>query len=327
LANTICILANADIYTDESLEILDHVNFNNTILAMNRYENDDDAKTALLQGLELDCNTPIIPPYTPMTWSQDAWFWKSPSISVPDSDFHMGITGCDNYIIYLMINAGLTVYNPSHLLSINHYDRMSISVSDNGKRKGAVSDKREKRLKSPDYYIYIDNLDDICDKYTKSMNYVEMYKQRAAVSLSFKKTVSPISFIVTASSWLKQNKPTDSPFDSAGYWSPSEKDKHPYLECLFDDPYSIKIIDIRGRPVDKDNLDYGYVSKFKISYCTEDGWVQDATEYKGLQSMNGNLIKRTYVDLTCKGIRIYPLAFVGCPALKVRFFGSASASI
>ena len=327
LANTICILANADVYTDESLEILDHVHFTNTVLAINRYENDDDAKPALLQGLELNCNTIIIPPYTPMSWSQDAWIWKSSSILVPDTDFHLGITGCDNYIIYLMMNAGLTVYNPSHLLSINHYDRMSISVSEHGKRKGAVSEKREKRVKSPDYYIYIDNVDDICDKYTESTAYVEMYKQRAAVSLAFKKSVRPLSFIATASSWKKQNKPTDSPFDSVGYWSPSEKDKQPYLECLFDELQAVKIIDIRGRPVDKDNLEHGYVSTFKLSYVTEDGWIDNATEYKGIPSMNGNQIKRTYMDLTCKGIRIYPMAFVGSPALKVRFFGSASSVI
>jgi hypothetical protein len=226
-----------------------------------------------------------------------------------------------------MMNAGLAVYNPSHLLSINHYDRMSTSISERGKRKGNVSEQRETRIKSPDYYIYIDNLDDICDKYTESTAYVEMYKYRAVVSLSFKKTVMPLSFISTASSWKRQNKPTNSPFDVAGYWAPSEKDKQPYLECLLDDPCTIKILDIRGRPVDKDNLDYGYVSKFKLSYCTEEGWIEDATEYKGIPSMNGNLIKRTYVDLTCKGLRIYPLAFVGSLALKVRIFASASASI
>jgi hypothetical protein len=324
LTNTICILANADIYTDESLEILDHLNFNNTVLAMNRYENDHDAKPALLQGLELNCNTVVIPPYTPMTWSQDAWIWKAPSIHVPESDFQLGITGCDNYIVYLMMNAGLIVYNPSHLLSINHYDRMSISVSANGKRKGAVSEKRETRAKTPDYYIYIDNLDDICDKYTESVKYVEMYEYRAAVSLAFKKSVSPLSFIATASSWLKQNKPTNSPFGSAGYWAPSDKDKQPYLECLFDKHQSVKIIDIRGRPVDKDNLDYGYVSKFKVSYLAEDGWAHDATEYNGLTTKNGNLMKRAYVDIACKGVRIYPLAFVGTPALKVRIFGLLS---
>jgi hypothetical protein len=157
LANTICILANADIYTDESLEILDHLNFNNTVLAMNRYENDIDTKPALLQGLEVNCNTVVIPPYTPMTWSQDAWIWKAPYIHIPNSNFYLGLTGCDNYMIYLMMTAGLTVYNPSKLLSINHYDRMSTSVGVNGKRKGAVSEKTTKRVIGPEYYIYIDN--------------------------------------------------------------------------------------------------------------------------------------------------------------------------
>jgi hypothetical protein len=319
LGNTICILANADIYTDESLEILDHLNFTNTVLAINRYENDHDEKPALLHGLEINCNTVIIPPYTPMTWSQDAWIWKAPYIYVPNSNFHLGLSGCDNYIIYLMMIAGLIVYNPSRLLSINHYDRMSTTTTANGKRKGAVSEKTTKRVVGPEYYIYVDNVDDICDKYTTSMSYVEMYKYRAVVSLTFKKTISPIAFSTSASSFN-----TPAAFHAPGFWSPLESDTESYLECLFEGLRDVKIIDIRGRPVDKDNLDYGYVSKFKVSYLTEDGWAHDATEYKGIPSMNGNLIKRTYVDLTCKGIRIYPLVFVGCPALKVRFFGLLS---
>jgi hypothetical protein len=258
-----------------------------------------------------------------MTWSQDAWIWKCPYIHVPSSNFHLGLTGCDNYIIYLMMKAGLIVYNPSKLISIIHYDRMSTIVNATGKRKGVVSKKTTKRVIGPEYYIYVDNVDDICDKYTVSASYSEMYKYRAVVSTVFNKTIGPIVFSASASSFKRLHSVAEVLFSNSGFWMPIESDKEPYVECLFKGPQDIKIIDIRGCPVDKENLDHGYVSKFKVSYLTEDGWVSDK-EYNGLQTKNGNLIKRTYLDLTCKGIRIYPIAFVGSPALKVRFFGLLS---
>lgn len=306
LANTICILANADIYTNESLELLDHVNFTKAFLALNRYEDDYDDKPSLLQGLEYNTMLPYIPPYTPLVYSQDVWIWNLPSIHIPKADVMLGVTGCENYLAYLAVQAGLVVYNPSHLIAINHYDKMSVKITHLGKNKGGVSEKREQRIADYSQYVFLKNTDTICDKYTSSIRYNIVGRAPMISSLTINSLLQPLASMY--------------PFDGPKFWSPTEQE--PSLECLFEDLQSIKIIDIRGRPVDKDNLDQGYVSKFKISYLTEDGWVHDATEYNGLTTKNGNLIKRTYVDLVCKGIQIHPLTYVGCPALKVRFFAS-----
>jgi hypothetical protein len=306
LANTICILANADIYTNESLELLDHVNFTKAFLGLNRYEDDYDDKPSLLQGLEYNTTFAHTPPYTPLIFSQDAWIWKLPSITIPGADFNLGVTGCEHYIAYLAVRAGLVVYNPSHLIAINHYDKMSVKISHLGKIKGGVSEKREQRIADYSQYVFLKNTDTICDKYTSSIRYNIVGRAPMISSLTINSSLQPLASMY--------------PFNGSKVWYPSDKESS--LECLFEGLQSIKIIDIRGRPVDKDNHVQGYVSKFKISYLTEDGWVHDATEYKGLTTKNGNLIKRTYLDLTCKGIRIYPLAHVGSLALQVRFFAS-----
>ena len=47
---------------------------------------------------------------------------------------------------------------------------MSTIVSANGKRKGAVSEKTTKRVIGPEYYIYVDNVDDILYSNTKFIN-------------------------------------------------------------------------------------------------------------------------------------------------------------
>jgi hypothetical protein len=321
LANTICILANADIYMDESLEILDHIIFTNTVLVVTRYENDDDSKPPLLYGLEVNANNKLISPYTPTVWSQDVWIWNAPSIDIPESNFSLGIPGCDCYILYLIITAGFTVYNPSHLLSVNHYDRMSISISNDGKKKGIVSKNRHNSIKSKEFYRFISIIDDIFDKYTRFTDYT---MNSSLLLPTFKKTINQPKYLVSASSWKTENTPEMSLFNSPGYWSPINSDKNPYLECVFEGTYKLKIIDIRGRPVDKDNLENNYVSKFLIVYNIDtDIWIPEK-EYIGITTKNGNIIKRTYVDLECKGVRIYPLTYVGSRALKVRFFGILS---
>lgn len=301
LSNTICILANADIYTNDTLELLDHVNFTKSFLALNRYEDDYDEKPSLLQGLEYNTEMSHTPPYTPLIYSQDAWIWKLPSIQIPGADVPLGVTGCENYLAYLAVCAGLIVYNPSYLIAVNHYDKMSAIISEKGKLKGQMSVKREEgRIATYSHYVFLKNMDTICDKYTQTTSYIQFAKNPYIMSLHINTSLMPIK-CQHPDYWYLQGSET-------------------YLECLFEGLQAIKIIDIRGRPVDKDNLISGYVSKFSVSYKNaSDEWILDK-EYDGLTTKNGNLIKRTYVDLPCKGLRIHPLAYVGSPALNVRLF-------
>ena len=322
LANTICILANADIYTDATLEILDHVNFANTFLGLNRYEDNDDKAPSLMQGLEYNTTQAYIPPYTPFIYSQDAWVWKLPVIHIPGSSFNLGILGCENYIAYLAVTSGLVVYNPSYLLALNHYDKMSITINAQGKRKGVISESREHRIKDRTEYIFLKNLDTICDKYTSAVTYTQIWNFPVIVSLDIKTSLRLLEFIPTASSWRKGSNPPDVVFEGNKCWCPEPTDKQPYIECMFSTTVPLKVIDIRGKPVDKDTLEQGYISEFKIAYSTDSGWNHDDTVYTGITTKNGNIIKRTYVDSNCKGIRLYPIQHVAICALKVRFFAT-----
>ena len=322
LSNTICILSNADIYTDDTLKILDHINFNNTFIGLNRFEDNYDDKPSLMQGLEYNTKQACTPPYTPFIYSQDAWVWKLPAINIPGSSFNLGILGCENYIAYLAVKAGFVVYNPSYLLALNHYDKMSVKISEQGKTKGGMSEKREQRIKDRTEYIFLKNMDTICDKYTTSVTYTQIWDFPVIVTLDIKTSLQPVGFITTASSWKTESKPTDAVFDGNKFWCPVPTDKQSYLECMFNTPVSLKVIDIRGKPVDKDNLEQGYISKFKLAYCKDSDWTHDDTVYEGITTKNGNIIKRTYIDSNCKGIRLYPIEYVNICALKLRLFSS-----
>jgi hypothetical protein len=117
IPNTICILAYADIFTDESIEVLDHIIFDKSVLALNRYEYNDEESAALLNGLEINRHhTPLFEDYSPSIWTQDVWVWKTPCFTVENVDFCLGTTGCDNYFAYILHNAGYRIYNPSHIL-------------------------------------------------------------------------------------------------------------------------------------------------------------------------------------------------------------------
>jgi len=95
LSNEICILSNADIYFDNSLSLLNYINFDlNVILCLNRYEDDNDNDLKLMYGKEKK-------PYKSLEWAQDVWIWKRKNLKINNSNFWLGIPGCDNHIAFL----------------------------------------------------------------------------------------------------------------------------------------------------------------------------------------------------------------------------------
>lgn len=306
IPNTICILANSDTFTDSSLEILKHVNFDKSFLAITRYEYDSDIKAPLLYGLETAHNNDKLINYTPVVWSQDAWIWKSNNIKINDSDFYLGSWGCDNRISRLIKNAGYLVYNPSYLLSINHYDRLSSVKNNNGIFKGMKSRFRDP---APVGYnkniIHLINMDDIIDKYTTSS---ELCKQDNAVcdfiySLNNKKNVSKINFKLTKKTL----------------------DNTPCYEYEFDNFEYLCIIDILGKECSRNDAEIGYASKVKFTYSDINGnWQDYVTGISSISTPNGNFIKRNYLPnpILCKKCRINILEYIGAQEFSARFFGT-----
>jgi len=301
IPNTICILANADIFTDESIEVLDHIEFDRSILALNRYEFDSDEKATLLSGLEINRNFPaLFPNYGPSIWSQDAWVWKASSINIPGVDFLLGSWGCDIRIAYFLRQAGYIIYNPSFLISINHYDRMSATVNEDGILKGQISSLRDPP--SDDYKekrLFLTNECDIIDRYTTDSRLVEATRcGQTITNLSLQKSIHAL------------------------FCEIQNKDNENYIEYDFTKLCNVHILDTTGKPCSHTDYTIGHVSKMRISYYINDCWIDYPDTLNGQTHSVGNFIKRNYLTpFQCSKCRIYCLETVGIPTLNATFYG------
>ena len=100
-SDEIIVLTNNDMFFDSTLLKLENYNMNNKFLALMRHEIVNNKFSCDIQSRSKHISN-----------SQDSWILKTP-IKVPkESDFHLGIPGCDNYIAYLLSNKGYQVSNP-----------------------------------------------------------------------------------------------------------------------------------------------------------------------------------------------------------------------
>lgn len=104
--NNICIVANSDIYFDETLDNVSKMQ-SKDFLCLSRWSNNE---------LEGDC------------FSQDSWIFKSvhgvPSSMIIDSAFTLGELGCDNRIAFNAIKYGYKVKNPAMLIRSHHLHKV-----------------------------------------------------------------------------------------------------------------------------------------------------------------------------------------------------------
>jgi hypothetical protein len=107
----IYVLANSDIYYDDTLIKLYEYNFDKNVLALTRIE-------------EIKNNKPIY--FHQPTYSQDTWIWKN-KIIIKDiyDDYNkdgilMGIRSCDNRIAYIIHNSGYDIKNKYKLINTFH---------------------------------------------------------------------------------------------------------------------------------------------------------------------------------------------------------------
>ncbi len=97
------IIANTDIYFDETIALASRVNFSNILACVSRWNIDKDGSKNL-QG----CGD-----------SHDVWIFKNP-ISFPGSDIFLGISGCDTLLAIRASANGYTLINPSLSIIANH---------------------------------------------------------------------------------------------------------------------------------------------------------------------------------------------------------------
>jgi hypothetical protein len=109
--DVIYVLANSDIYYDDTIIKLYEYNFDKNVLALTRIE-------------EIKNNKPIY--YHTPSYSQDTWIWKN-NITIKDTydDYNkdgiiMGIRGCDNRIAYIIQDSGYDIKNKYKLINTVH---------------------------------------------------------------------------------------------------------------------------------------------------------------------------------------------------------------
>jgi hypothetical protein len=121
--NETCIIANSDIYFNDTLKYLVDFDLKNLFLCLTRYN-------LLTDGSLVFMNEHF------MMRSQDSWIFKSP---VPldlinNSKFYLGVNACDNRIAKIATDSGLITSNPSLLIETIHLHNSNIRtyVSDTG---------------------------------------------------------------------------------------------------------------------------------------------------------------------------------------------------
>jgi len=106
------ILANTDIFFDDSLNDLKQFSIEGKILCLLRWERNKNGKSEI-KIKRSDC--------------QDSWVFKG-KINTNDMwlDFHMGKLGCDNRICYEFKQAGYKLENPCFLIQSHHLHNTQI---------------------------------------------------------------------------------------------------------------------------------------------------------------------------------------------------------
>lgn len=104
------IIANGDIYFNNTL--LELVNFplENTFIALSRWNLSHSGSLSLFKRKR----------------SQDTWIFKSPIPKFEKDNYKLGTPGCDNYIAYQAQQAGMHVINPSETIQTCHVHSSNI---------------------------------------------------------------------------------------------------------------------------------------------------------------------------------------------------------
>lgn len=117
LNGQICIIANTDIFFDNSLSHLLNSNLENTFISLTRWDLFFDQNQWQAQFY----NHPFRGgPATTGMLSQDSWIFRSPIKTDDRTNFLMGKPGCDNRIIQILHENGYNVKNPSMKIITKH---------------------------------------------------------------------------------------------------------------------------------------------------------------------------------------------------------------
>jgi hypothetical protein len=117
--NQKCIIANTDIFFDESLSHFSDFVLENKFISLTRWDLLNQENKWYLRFYDFPWRKPD-DEITTAQFSQDAWIFQTPFKNDDRLDFLMGRPGCDNRISQIVHENGYDVRNPSKQIIIKH---------------------------------------------------------------------------------------------------------------------------------------------------------------------------------------------------------------
>jgi len=347
LNNQICILANADIYFDNSLEILQNICWNtqednnSIIICPTRYEHSFDLKSNILYGINhnIHKNSPWIVPYSESVFTQDCWIWKMKNINVNNCNFNLGTVGCDNYIARQFINSNYALVGSTKYICANHYDHLSINTENN--TKGEESFKRENRVGTFNEYAFINSGDKLVDKYVSKIKNFTINSTNMSSQIQFLNITNSIDTLsdkllncqYSASSFKPNCEPHKCILNEKTIWEPLDNDDNKIITLKFNHVIYVSYIDIQGLPFIKDQIsesgiqECSYPTKLQFLSAPDGHTFRPIINlsdniFEGINVSNYEYIKRIYfkTPVLCSAIQIKILEYHIRPTLRLEIY-------
>ncbi len=109
------IIANADIYFNETLQHLATYDITNKFLALTRWNAQEDGSLII----ENVCGIPF-------EFGQDAWIFRTSLTPFKETNIQLGTWACDDIIAFWALESGLKVLNPSLTIQACHLHRSDV---------------------------------------------------------------------------------------------------------------------------------------------------------------------------------------------------------
>ena len=118
-AGDLILIANSDIHYDDSLALIEDIEFEKTLISLSRYNKSKEGDWTLIT---LDSGLPNY-------FSFDTWIFKSPFLTELNLEFELGSMFCDSFLArQLFSNSDYKVYNPCYSIKSFHIQE-EISLS------------------------------------------------------------------------------------------------------------------------------------------------------------------------------------------------------
>ena len=131
-----CIIANSDIFFDETLEVISDVELDDRVVSLSRWDIKGDGEIELFRRAD----------------SQDSWIFTSPvSREIEEkSNFYLGRMGCDNALAWIFHDGGMKLSNPALQIITRHLHLVEHRTYHN---YGSLLDDPKKGLNYTKVYI------------------------------------------------------------------------------------------------------------------------------------------------------------------------------